>query len=625
MDIFTDLSPRLPTALPVNTILHNGQYQVGRLLGDGGFGITYLAWHQKLQVPVVIKEYFPDGASDRAQNGKNVMPRGDKDEFFVYGLSRFREEAQVLAKLDHANIVRVMDIFDENGTSYFVMPYHEGKTLGDLVKDYGGKMPENAVVQLMMPLLDGLKAAHAKGVLHRDIKPQNIYIKKLESGGVMPILIDFGSARMAMGQKSKSLSAIVSEGFAPFEQYQTNGTQGAFTDIYGAAATMYYAVTGKIPPGAPDRITEDTLITPNQLGTSESFSNAVTRALAVQGGLRPQTVEEFQSLLRGYTTAVPKVNTQIPQSVPTRQVPAAQTPPPPTAYQEAPKSRAGLWLFMLAVPIIALVAFFGAQMLEGLNKPQGSPQELYQYYTAEGDSLLSIGEYQSALDKFKEAQLNQDSPTIQAKINKVGRFLENWNTAEAAMNDGWYQKAISAYQQARQEFPMDKNVGSRINEARSQRDQVLGEVRSFPQQYVDALNNGDMDALRLMYDETVLIKGKTVKRADMVKNIGQQLDKFYGGFRYELLGVRNVSQSDNLNRYKVEFDMKFVGDGDNHTEFIVTNDYTLRRRDGNFEITYEKGTGLQRAVTPNEPVIIEPELPPLEEVVPPEQDRRFDF
>jgi TPR repeat protein/serine/threonine protein kinase len=287
---------RSPLVLPHHTLLSNGRYQIGRVLGrPGGFGITYLAFDSRLQSLVAIKEYLPRELSARDGDHLTVSPHsGEEGELFQYGVGKFLEEARTLAKFDHPNVVRVRDFFEENGTAYLVMDYCRGLPLSQYVSQQeGGKVNINAAISILQPLLDALRELHKKGYLHRDVKPQNIYLS--ESG--KPILLDFGAARQAMGDKSRSLSVVLSEGYAPLEQYQRNGMQGPWTDVYGAVATFYNLITGQTPPSAIDRINNPTA----ELNGSSAFDERIR--LILNKGLHPdhaqriQSVEDLQRLL----------------------------------------------------------------------------------------------------------------------------------------------------------------------------------------------------------------------------------------------------------------------------------------------------------------------------------------
>ena len=221
---YDEQANRGPLPLPHRTLLHD-QYLVGRVLGKpGGFGITYLGWDLHLQMRLAIKEYLPRELAGRATDRATVAAHSSDDgEQFRYGLEQFLREARTLAHLDHPNIVGVRHFFEANGTAYLVMNYYQGLSLAEYLDQQGGHMPEEQATQLMLPILDGLRAVHAKDFLHRDIKPQNIYLARLDSGGVRPILLDFGAARQAMGEHSRSLSVVLTPGYAPFEQYHRKG------------------------------------------------------------------------------------------------------------------------------------------------------------------------------------------------------------------------------------------------------------------------------------------------------------------------------------------------------------------------------------------------------------------
>jgi serine/threonine protein kinase len=292
-----DESPkRSAIILAHHTELNNGRYIIGKLLGKpGGFGITYLGWDKRLLTKVAVKEYLPRDLSGRDIDHITVFPHSRDDaETFAYGLTRFVDEARTLAQLDHPSVVRVRDFFEENGTAYLVMDYYDGLTLSEYISHQpAARLSESQAINVISPILDGLREVHAKGFLHRDIKPQNIYL----TIGNRPILLDFGAARFAMGERSRSLSVVLSEGYAPIEQYQRNGKQGPWTDVYGAAATLYACVTGTTPPTAMDRVG---VVDDLPFGEQEISKGMIS---AIQGGMRSdyltriQTIEEFQTFL----------------------------------------------------------------------------------------------------------------------------------------------------------------------------------------------------------------------------------------------------------------------------------------------------------------------------------------
>jgi len=290
---------RLPLFLPLRTPLQ--QYVVGRELGrPGGFGITYLAFDQGLRERVAIKEYLPKHLAGRYVNRLAVLAHSTKDEdFFRFGLDQFNLEAQTLARFRHPHIVRVRSFFQANGTAYMVMDYYPGETLEAYLERHGGRILESEAVALIEPILEALSSeVHAQRYLHRDISPQNIYLAS--RSGVCPLLLDFGAARVALGNRSQSLSVVLKPGYAPLEQYATTGRQGDWTDVYGCAATLYRTVTGQAPPPAVDRATDDELVPADELvpGLSRELCEALEWGLEVHYQNRPQTVDEFRERLR---------------------------------------------------------------------------------------------------------------------------------------------------------------------------------------------------------------------------------------------------------------------------------------------------------------------------------------
>jgi len=317
---------RSPLVLPHHTRLYQDRYQVGRVLGKpGGFGLTYLGWDERLQTRVAIKEYLPRELAGRDADHRTVAAHSREDaENFRYGLGKFLEEARTLARLDHPNLVRVRDFFEENGTAYLVMDYYGGLTLAEyLTRQPGGRIPEAQAIGILLPILDGLREVHAKGFLHRDIKPANIYL----TAGNRPILLDFGAARQAMGEHSRSLSVVLSEGYAPIEQYQRNGKQGPWTDVYGAAATLYTMLTGQVPPSATDRLGEDSL--PGLGELSPTARIALRHGLAFSPAQRPARIGDWQRLLLEETQAPAHAPIAMPRS---RQAP--KTPKAPAQAAE---------------------------------------------------------------------------------------------------------------------------------------------------------------------------------------------------------------------------------------------------------------------------------------------------
>lgn len=290
-------NPPAPHQLPPRTIL-NGKYLVGRILGEGGFGITYLGWDLNLDLKLAIKEYYPAGFVTREITGTNsITPfTGDSLEFFTRGRDKFINEAKTLAKFyTLPGIVSVKDFFLENGTAYIVMEYLDGITLKQHLAQKGGKLPAAEVFALMEPLVKSLTEVHRAGLIHRDISPDNIMLTK--DGSVK--LLDFGAAREISASGEKSNTVNIKTGYAPEEQYRTHGVQGPWTDIYALSATIYKCITGITPDESLERLRENRLVAPSALGIALSPAQeaALMKGLAVLQKNRFQDLEEFSAAL----------------------------------------------------------------------------------------------------------------------------------------------------------------------------------------------------------------------------------------------------------------------------------------------------------------------------------------
>ncbi|MCK5002223.1 MAG: SUMF1/EgtB/PvdO family nonheme iron enzyme [Gammaproteobacteria bacterium] len=293
-------------ALPVGTVLDN-RYKIESVLGEGGFGVTYKAHDNELDYTVVIKEFLPQECAARGGDSVSVQARTNRTDDYQYGLERFLDEARNLAKFQHSNIVTVTNFLKVNGTAYFVMNYAEGEDLSDWLKKHE-TLNEDIILKIVTPILEGLAEVHKVGLLHRDIKPGNIFMRK--KGG--PMLIDFGAARQALGEHSKSISAIISQGYAPPEQYTSRGKQGAFTDLYAIGAVLYKLITGSLPIESTDRShavadeETDPLIPCAEAGkgkVADWLLSLTDQMLQLRPKHRPQTAEAVLQAIHNKTTA----------------------------------------------------------------------------------------------------------------------------------------------------------------------------------------------------------------------------------------------------------------------------------------------------------------------------------
>jgi serine/threonine protein kinase len=294
-------------ALPPGTRL--GDYRLDATIGHGGFGITYRAFDTQLAKFVAIKEYLPVEFAVR-HGEREVVARGARfAEDFAWGRDRFLDEARALARFRHPHIVPVLRYLEANGTAYTVMEFEDGKSLAEILRATGRPLPPDDVQRLTSGLLSGLGAVHAQSFLHRDIKPSNIIIRR---DGV-PILIDFGAARLAVGERTRTLTGVLTPQYAPIEQYALDGKQGPWSDIYSAAAVLYHAIIGKAPPDAAARVGLDPylpLANTEQDRYERDFLAAVDRALAFAPADRPQSVEQWKQAFGGALRRVEDAPTQ---------------------------------------------------------------------------------------------------------------------------------------------------------------------------------------------------------------------------------------------------------------------------------------------------------------------------
>lgn len=271
-----------------------GKYLVGDVLGEGGFGITYIGYDLNLEIRVAIKEFYPNGYATRESKNTSVLTAyaGNNIDIVYKWRDNFLREARSLAKCAHlSGVVGVKDFFQENNTAYIVQEFLEGQTLKEYCRERGGKLPVEQLLPALEPVILSLEEVHKEGLIHRDISPDNIML--LKSGQMK--LLDFGAARDFTQEGEKSLSVLLKPGYAPEEQYRTKGNQGPWSDIYALAGTIYKCITGVTPPESMERMRKDELQRPSALGVSISptIENVLLKAMEVYAENRYQTIEEF--------------------------------------------------------------------------------------------------------------------------------------------------------------------------------------------------------------------------------------------------------------------------------------------------------------------------------------------
>ena len=343
-------APQPLNALPQGHRLQ--EYELVRVLGFGGFGMTYLGFDHNLDKAVAIKEYLPSDIATRTGDNSVVPQSSQFQDDFEWGLDRFLDEARALARFDHRHIIKVHRFFEAHGTAYIVMEYAEGETLSAFL-ERKETLKEAELKAILYPLLDGLEVVHRADFLHRDIKPGNIIIRDEDNS---PVLLDFGSARQAIGARSRSVTSIITPGYAPIEQYSSRGDQGPWTDIYALGGVCYRALTGEVPDDATDRMRNDPLIPAVErcVGqASAGFLSTIDWALVVDEGDRPQSVGAWRVALEKETPGNMDVDPSSTTSVtaPPSKVQDRKRDDAPPAHR--PRKRKGkllavvVWLFAL--------------------------------------------------------------------------------------------------------------------------------------------------------------------------------------------------------------------------------------------------------------------------------------
>ncbi|WLI91696.1 protein kinase [Massilia sp. R2A-15] len=360
--------------LPVGTRLSD--FEITGILGEGGFGIVYIAYDHSLHRTVAIKEYMPSALAMRGGD-RGVSLRAERhQDTFRLGLKSFINEARFLAQFDHPSLVKVYRFWEQNRTAYTAMKYYEGRTIKEIVAESPELIDEAWCRKILRQILEALEMLYTMQILHRDVAPDNIIIQ--ENGDA--VLLDFGSARQIIGDMTKGLTVILKPGYAPVEQYAGDASleQGAFTDIYALAAVMYFAIVKQAPASSIARMIKDP-ITPLALqapeGYSPSFLAAIDKGLAVLAQDRPQTIDAFRELLGIVSSAPPPVRaagtTQRGLPPVRADAPPAAIPMPvgdePAPAQEpavfAPPPARGRWPFVAGVATALTIATAGLYAL----------------------------------------------------------------------------------------------------------------------------------------------------------------------------------------------------------------------------------------------------------------------
>ncbi|MEK7990377.1 MAG: protein kinase [Thiotrichaceae bacterium] len=461
-----------PLYLKPYTLLQQ-QYVIGKSIGQGGFGITYIGLDVWLQKRVAIKEYMPTALATRDFISAVIVPIKQQESAFIQGLNTFLNEARNLAKFDHPNIVHVHNFFEENQTGYMVMDYLEGQSLIDILMESNGRLSVNQTLDIMLPILDALSAVHAEHLYHRDISPHNIYI--LTDG--TPILIDFGAARHIVGENSRSLDLVLKHGYSPIEQYSGKGKIGAWTDIYACGALMYVMLVGSLPPAATDRFYEDSLISlkefPN-LNIPESIAETINKALNIKAEQRFQSIAVFKASLLGQ---------EIPQQI---------------LSESKPKTYFLRNLLILSIFIIAiLVAAWKLDFSAAESNPIPQLQQQAERYVQTQQMHLAAKTYAKILNHDSENQQAQQG------LKQISSYYEQ--QAQQAYDNKNFTQAIDKIKQGLSLFSNQAsllNLQQKITDA-IQTQKINNQINKLLQQAQKNITNNQYKAAYTQYQSVL--------------------------------------------------------------------------------------------------------------------------
>lgn len=555
----------------------NGKYTVGKVIGEGGFGITYLGLDNVLEMRVAIKEFYPNGFVTRESNNTSSVTiyEGKKQNDFEKWRDNFLKEAKNLARFSGlSGIVEVREFFSENNTVYIVMEYVDGITLKDYLKNAGGKIPLDQVLRMMEPIMRSLAKVHESGLIHRDISPDNIMINK---NGEMKLL-DFGAARDISENGDKSLSILLKPGYAPEEQYRTRGSQGPWTDVYAISATIYKCITGQTPIESMERLRNDDLIMPRALGVpvSESFESILKMGLAVYADKRFQNMgalytalyreaNTFDANMTGIpvpparlnnTTASRQQQTGMPMQPQDRPQPTSQPMPQPPLQQPraAKKSNLPIYIFIAMAVVICSLGAVGIYRIAG--KKTGTTGNLGGTTPEKAGLAGTEGNVAAALTEDVSSMIEQADGMVQAAAEKV----KDAATRGEGLTE--LQEAIKLYEEAGEEEAAFEAAQAGIDEA------LLSYVEGILLQSDMLMEQGTsidlFDQIMMDIDDTLLY--------------GQGIEGF--GYTIDLSDLENKKEA-----YAAEYRERFI---EEFNGFIEEEQWNVRHNEEFMRGAYEK-------------------------------------
>jgi serine/threonine protein kinase len=429
-------------SLPIGTVLDGG-YRISRVVGSGGFGITYAAADMTLGTTVALKEYYPFDFGDR-DTTLSVRPKSERHRAtFDWGRSNFLQEARTLARFEHPSIVRVTRAFEANATAYMVMRFEQGPSLEAWLRNLGRPPTQEELDRVVAPLLDALEIMHAADFLHRDIAPDNIIVR---ADGT-PVLLDFGAARRAVAEMSRALTGVVKAGFSPHEQYSSDSRQqGPWSDIYALGATLYRAVCGRPPEEAALRVDKDPMLPATEAALGDyrkRFLGAIDACLKVRYSERPQSVAELRPMLLA------------PSRRNEPRLPLTSKLPVSRHIGDAIRPTAGRW-FAVAAAVVALAGgVYGGLEYSRWQPPAQGPAVAEAYRpSSEADARPTA---QEAARRQAELDLDRRRTEVEAARRRAEAEAERRRSEDAAR-----QRAAEAERQRAEEQRRREEEAQRI-------------------------------------------------------------------------------------------------------------------------------------------------------------------
>ena len=580
--------------LQPGTLLQGDRYRIIDILGQGGFGITYLAEQVMAERKVCIKEFFPKEYYNRDEDSRSISlgSQGSAEIMELYK-AKFIKEAKTIAKLDHPNIIHIHDVFAENNTAYYVMEYIDGESLSALVKERGA-LPESEAIGYIKQVAAALGSIHEQRIMHLDIKPANVMLRKEDGRAV---LIDFGLSKQydAEGNQTSSTPVGISAGYAPMEQYQQGGVKefSPETDIYSLGATLYYLVTGVVPPQAATIVDEGLPELPTHL--SANVRNAIERSMEVQRKRRPHSIKEFLALLEDNNPVVVPIPTPVPTPVPTPtsapvsataddktsvaasalvtddrtvvSTPAPKAQPTPQPKKEwtpkystekpkksdEPKKKSKWWLWLL---IIVVVAIGGYLALSSSNDSETAKSEQVQNRQTEEAEKARIAEEKRQAEETEKARKAEEKR--KAEEAEEARKAEEKRQAEEAEK----ARIVEEKRQAEEAEKARKAEEKRKAEEAAKQTNFVESVNgvSFKMIWVDggtfAMGSDDFDSSKPVHQVT--LDGYWIAETEVTQAL------------WEAVMGTTVEQQRDKTDNKTDKSLPLKGTGDNYPMYYVS-------------------------------------------------------